>query len=95
MKQMIVRVDDDLHAQLKARAAAEGRSLNDLMAATLATAVQSVPTRKTVRTRARLAGQLVVPDKPARVPSRRTALAATEGLGHAASDALAADRADR
>jgi len=92
---MIVRVDDDLHARLKARAAAEGRSLNDLMSATLATAVELGTTRKTVRARARLAGLLVVPEKPARPPSRKTALVATSGLGQAASEALAAERAGR
>jgi len=95
MKQMIARVDDELHARLKARAAAEGRSLNDLVTATLAAAVEQGTTRKTVRTRARFAGQLVVPDRPARVPSRKAALAATSGLGHAASDALAAERTER
>lgn len=92
---MIVRVEDELHAQLKSRAAAEGRSLNDLMTAALTAAVQTAPTRKTVRTRARLAGRLVVPDQPARVPSRRTALTATAGLGTSASAALADDRDGR
>ena len=94
MKQMIVRVDDELHAQLKARAAAEGRSLNDLMNATLAAAVEVGTTRKTLRTRARLAGRIVVPDAPRRVPSRKSALTATSGLGRAASEALRAERDD-
>lgn len=95
MKQMIVRVDDELHAQLKARATAEGRSLNDLMTATLAAAVEVGTTRRTIRTRARLAGRIVVPDAPRRVPTRKSALTATSGLGRAASEALSAERDDR
>ncbi|UOZ07642.1 toxin-antitoxin system HicB family antitoxin [Amycolatopsis sp. WQ 127309] len=31
MKQLITRIDDELHARLKARAEAEGRSMNDLV----------------------------------------------------------------
>jgi antitoxin FitA len=95
MKQMIVRVDDELHSQLKARAAAEGRSLNDLMTAALAAVVEVGTTRRTLRARARLARRLVVPEAPRRVPSRRSALTATTGLGRAASEALRAERDDR
>ena len=91
---MIVRVDDQLHAALKARAAAEGRTLNDLMESTLAAAVGRRTTRETLRGRARSAGRLVVPTT-GRAPSQSTAIAATAGLGTAASDALAADRAER
>lgn len=92
---MIVRVDDELHAALKALAAAQGRTLNDLMESTLAAAVERGATRKTLRNRARLAGRLVVPADPGRAPARSAAIASTAGLGHAASDALAADRAER
>jgi plasmid stability protein len=31
VKQLITRIDDELHARLKARAEAEGRSMNDLV----------------------------------------------------------------
>jgi antitoxin FitA len=31
MRQLIARIDDDLHRRLKERAAREGRSLNDLV----------------------------------------------------------------
>lgn len=95
MRQMIVRVDDELHAALKALAAAEGRTLNDLMESTLAAAVERGTTRKTLRGRARLAGHLVVPAVPGRAPTRSSAIASTAGLGCGASDALAADRAER
>ena len=92
---MIVRVDDELHAALKARAAAEGRTLNDLMESTLAAAVEHGTSRESLRDRARSAGRLVVPSAATRALSRSSAIASTAGLGSAASDALAADRAER
>jgi plasmid stability protein len=39
MRQLIARIDDDLHRRLKQRAAREGRSLNDLVTEALAAAV--------------------------------------------------------
>lgn len=95
MKQMIVRVDDELHAALKALAAAEGRTLNDLMESTLAAVVERVTTREALRGRARSGGHLVVPPTARRALSRSSAIAATAGLGSSASDALAAGRAAR
>jgi plasmid stability protein len=38
MRQLIARIDDDLHRRLKERAAREGRSLNDLVTEALAAA---------------------------------------------------------
>ncbi|MGH3546483.1 MAG: toxin-antitoxin system HicB family antitoxin [Mycobacteriales bacterium] len=92
MKQMITRLDDELHAQLKARAAAESLSLNGLVAHVLAGAVDHPVTRQAIRERARAAGLLVVVESSERVPTRAQAFAATQGLGQAASDALFAQR---
>jgi plasmid stability protein len=92
---MIARVDDELHARLKARAAAEGRSLNDLVTAVLTAAVEQSTTRQMVRARARVAGKLVVPDRPQHIPTHEETLAETRGLGQAASEALLAERATR
>lgn len=92
MKQLITRVDDGLHAQLKARAAAEGRSLNDLVSEVLAAAVGQPLTRQLIRTRARTAGLLSQPPMPDREVSRQQAQEVTRGLGTAASAALEADR---
>lgn len=89
---MIARIDDDLHARLKARAAAEGRSLNALMTEVLAAAVSTGPTA-TVRARLARQGRLVVPPRSGPPPNREAALQSTRGAGHAASDALAAERA--
>lgn len=95
MKQLITRVDDELHARLKARAAAEGRSLNDLITAVLSTAVTESNSREAVRARARAAGRLVVPDRPTRVPSHDEVRAIGRRLGRAVSEALDAERAGR
>ncbi len=92
MKQMISRLDDELHARLKKRAAAQGRSLNDLVVTTLASVVNQPLTRETVRERARTMGMLVVPTAPERLPTPAEVAAATRGSGQAVSDALEADR---
>jgi plasmid stability protein len=93
MKQLITRLDDELHSRLKARAAAEERSLNDLVSAILAEAVGQHLTRQLVRTRARTAGLLTQPTAPECTVTHEQALDATRGLGIAASAALDADRA--
>ena len=95
MKQLIARVDDALHARLKARAAAEGRSLNDLVSEVLAAAVGHQLTRQEVRARAQAAGLLVRSPRPQRPVSREQALGSTRGLGSTVSAALDADRAER
>ncbi|MGH9039988.1 MAG: FitA-like ribbon-helix-helix domain-containing protein [Acidimicrobiia bacterium] len=94
MRQLIARIDDDLHERLKARAAAEGRSLNSLVAEVLAVAAAGHD-RSSVRARLERRGKRVVPDPPRRVPSRVAALRATRGAGAAVSTALDADRDHR
>jgi antitoxin FitA len=94
MRQLIARIDDELHDRLKARAAAERRSLNSLVQELL---VQGLPAdeRERVRARAETSGLRVVPRRERRPPSREAAIAATRGAGRAASEALAAERARR
>lgn len=93
VRQLIARIDDDLHERLKARAAAEGRSLNSLVAEVLAAAAGGYD-RLSLRKCLERRGKLVVPAPPRRVPSRAVALRATRGLGSAASAALRRDRSD-
>lgn len=90
MRQLIARIDDDLHERLKARALADGLSLNALVTEVLAAAVADE--RRSVRARLERRGHLVVPERPRRVPSRAAALRATRGFGSAVSAALNADR---
>ncbi|MQA25460.1 MAG: toxin-antitoxin system HicB family antitoxin [Micromonosporaceae bacterium] len=92
MRQLIARIEDDLHARLRAEAAAQGRSLNSLVAETLAAAVGVHDQRRRMRERARATGVLVVPSASASPPSREQMLRANRGSGSALSDALADER---
>jgi plasmid stability protein len=95
MRQLITRIDDELHAALRQRAADMGLSVNALVNDILASAVADDDRRAIVRRRARAAGRLVVPPRPAQVPSREAVDRATRGAGTAVSEALAAERATR
>jgi antitoxin FitA len=95
MRQLITRIDDELHERLKRRAEDEGRSVNALVTEILRTGVPPVDARVRVRTRLERHGLRIVPRIRGRVPSRDTAIASTQGAGRAASAALAAERAAR
>lgn len=90
MRQLITRIDDDLHARLKARAAAEGRSMNALVQDLLAHELPPESPREWVRRRAEAAGiRIVVPPLPeGPVPTRDEAIAMTRGAGRAGSEGL-------
>ncbi|MHA6630201.1 FitA-like ribbon-helix-helix domain-containing protein [Pseudonocardia sichuanensis] len=90
MKQLIARIDDDLHRRLKQRAAEQDRSLNDLVAGVLAAAVED--DAQSVRRRIDRSGLRVLPPRPVTARPRQEVLAGLEGLGTPVSDALAADR---
>lgn len=92
MRQLIARIDDELHARLKARAAAEGRSLNDLVSEALAAAVGHRLSREGVRARAQSAGLLARVPGSRRPVDREAVIESTRGLGSAVSAALDADR---
>jgi plasmid stability protein len=92
VKQLITRLDDDLHASLKARAAAQRRSLNELVVETLAAAVAAPATKAGVRERARAAGMLVVPEPPSGAVAPADLRAGVAGTGKAVSSALHDDR---
>lgn len=95
MRQLITRIDEQLHATLKARAASEGRSMNALVTDLLSSGMTESHGREGVRARAEAAGLLVMPSSPRRPISRRTAISSTRGAGRAAGKALAAERARR
>jgi plasmid stability protein len=94
-RQLITRLDDDLHARLRERAAAEGRSVNALVVEILAAEVAPGSRRERLRRRARAAGWLIVPPRPDRAPSWEAVEEATRGAGTAVSEALEAERARR
>lgn len=95
VKQLIARLDDDLHRRLKETAESEGRSLNDLVAEALAARVGEQVTRDSVRERARATGRLLELDPPREAPSLDELEELTRGSGTAVSDALDVDRGDR
>jgi plasmid stability protein len=95
MRQLITRIDERLHAELKARAAAEGRSVNALVKELLSAGLASGDERTAVKARAESLGLHVVPPSQGRPPSREAAIAGTKGAGRAASRALEAERARR
>lgn len=92
MRQLITRIDDDLHERLKARAVREGRSVNALVTELLESVLAAADERGVVRARAKAAGLAVVLPPRKRPPSRDAAIALTKGAGRAASRALAKER---
>jgi plasmid stability protein len=92
MRQLITRIDEDLHRRLKKRAASQGRSVNAMVSELLRSAVDSQDERQLVRARLRALGRLAYVPRPRRLVSHDAAIATTRGLGKAASEALADDR---
>jgi plasmid stability protein len=92
VRQLITRIDEDLHRRLKRRAAAEGRSVNAMVGDLLRAAADTGNERDLVRARLRALGRLATIPGPRKAISREAAIALTRGAGTAASQALAEDR---
>jgi len=95
VRQLITRIDDLLHARLKERARAEGRSVNALVTELLEAGVGVDDRRRAFRERLRAEGRLVEPPRPENVLTLDEVLALSKGSGTAVSEALEADRAAR
>jgi plasmid stability protein len=96
VRQLITRIDDDLHRRLKERARDQNRSVNSLVTAILENAVPDETPRERLRRRLRETGRLrefPVPENP---PSRDEVIALLRGdAGRAVLEALEEDRARR
>ncbi|MCP9491458.1 MAG: toxin-antitoxin system HicB family antitoxin [Solirubrobacteraceae bacterium MAG38_C4-C5] len=99
MKQLIARIDDDLHARLKQRAAFEGRSLNALVTETLEGAAppreetpQAWLRRRAHERGVRLLGPADQPSDPAELDR---VIEANRGLGPFIDEFIEEDRRDR
>jgi plasmid stability protein len=92
VRQIITRIDEDLHRRLKRRAAAQGRSVNAMVNDILREAVARPDGPELLRARLRALGRLAYVPRPRRLVSHDAAIASTRGLGKAASEALADDR---
>ena len=92
VRQLLARIDDDLHRRLKRRAAAEGRSLNAMVNEILRDAVARENGPDLLRARLKALGRLADVPRPRKALSRNAAIALTRGAGDAVSRALAEDR---
>lgn len=86
VKQLLLRVPDDLHRRLALRASHEGRSVNALATEVLQVAADVDPGSRRDRLRMRVAALGLAPGQAHRAPTssdaeRRAAVAAMEGLG--------------
>ncbi|MGH7762555.1 MAG: FitA-like ribbon-helix-helix domain-containing protein, partial [Candidatus Dormibacteraceae bacterium] len=91
--QLITRIDEELLAKLKERAAAEGRSVNALVKDILTAEVAGRSPRAELRLRA--GERIVRPPRPTRIPSRDRLQRASRGRGTAVSEALMEERGAR
>jgi plasmid stability protein len=91
MRQLITRLDEQLLAKLKKRAAAEGRSVNALVNDILASQVADRSPKAELRLRG--AEHIVRPPRPTRIPTRESLRRASRGWGAAVSEALMEERA--
>ncbi|TDO44055.1 HicB-like protein involved in pilus formation [Kribbella sp. VKM Ac-2527] len=86
MRQLLLRVPDDLHARLAARAQERGQSVNALATELLDHLIEEDPAsvRRRLRAKAHQLGVLAEPHAPRRKLSRverQTALDSARGLG--------------
>ena len=92
MRQLNVRIDNDLHRRLKRQAAVEGRSLSAMVSDILRRTLVAGDQRELVRARLRALGWLAFVPRPRQAPSREDALRLTRGMGSSVSRALEAER---
>lgn len=93
MRQLIARINDELHAKLKAKAKAEGRSVNALVNEALEVSVEE--SREDFYRRLERRGWRVIPPQPERVPTDEELEESLRGVGTALSEALDEDREPR
>jgi len=97
VKQLLLRVPDDIHRRLAARAAREGRSVNAVATELLDLAADADLGDRRARLRARAAAAGLVRSAPAPLVSadrRREIIESTRGLGPLI-DSLIAEERDR
>lgn len=95
MKQLLLRVPDDVHRRLTARAVRDGRSVNSVATQILDAAADADEGDRRARLRARAAALGVLrasPADPVSVARRRRVIAATSGAGPILDQLLAEER---
>jgi plasmid stability protein len=85
---LITRIDDELHARLKARAEAEGRSMNDLVTEALRGVVAKTETRAEWKRRLIAEGKVITFEPEGEAPGHDELEELSRGWGTAVSEAL-------
>ncbi|MFI5729620.1 toxin-antitoxin system HicB family antitoxin [Kribbella sp. NPDC051587] len=93
MRQLLLRVPDDLHARLTARAQEQGQSVNALATELLDHVIEedAASLRRRLRAKAHQLGVLAEPHAPRRLLSpaeRRAALDSARGLGQVVDEIM-------
>ncbi|MGH7643026.1 MAG: FitA-like ribbon-helix-helix domain-containing protein [Candidatus Dormibacteria bacterium] len=97
MRQLLLRVPDEVHRRLRARATREGRSVNAVATEILDAAADADEGDRRARLRARAAGLGLlreIPAQPVGSARRRRIVASTKGTG-AILDRLLAEERER
>ena len=95
MKQLLLRVPDDVHRRLAARAARDGRSVNAVATEILDAAIDADEGDRRARLRATAAATGLlrsVPARPVTSARRRRIIASTKGTGPILDRLLAEER---
>jgi len=95
MRQLITRLDDELHRELKRRAIAEGRSVNALVTELIRRGIAGNDKKELLRARLRALGRSSNIPRPKKAASLADVLKLTRGTGTTVSEALAAERRRR
>jgi len=95
MRQLLTRIDDDLHRELKRRAAAEGLSVNRLVTEPRRRSVAGQDKRELLHARLRALGRGANIPRPKRALSLDAIERLTRGAGPIVSKALEDERARR
>jgi plasmid stability protein len=88
VRQLITRIDDSLHARLKAKAEAEGRSMNDIVTEALKGIVDHTETPDERHARLLAAGKLIAFEPESEPPGHDELEERSRGWGTAVSEAL-------
>lgn len=96
MKQLLLRVPDDVHRRLAARAAREGRSVNAVATEILDAAADADEGDRRARLRARAAALGILraasPARPVSPADRKRIIATMKGIGPVADRLIAEER---
>lgn len=95
MRQLITRLDDDLHALVKERARGAGTSVNAYVVGVLREAVSREEGKSRLRERLQRAGQLVVPAAGGPPPGRDAVIEQLQGAADVVIEAIEAGRTPR